>query len=162
MVYKITESNVILNIPKECFEFPGGGDERTTSYRKLCFQAGNVYHVAMESKVFKYDHVRNYATFTVDSNMVACLQEFKSLSISYEYEEETSDRECTISTEILQMLPFGCVKMTISNKIKDQFGALAYGPNIFEVCSIVPNLFEDLANAEKMFVSHFEGATYKE
>jgi hypothetical protein len=94
--------------------------------------------------------------------MVACLQEFKSLAISYEYEEETLDRECTISTEILQMLPFGCVKMTISNKIKDQFGALAYGPNIFEVCSIVPNLFEDLANAEKMFVSHFEGATYKE
>ena len=162
MVFEHTESNVFLTIPKECFEYPGGGEEeRTTIFRKLCVQNDDVYYVIMESKVFKYDHVLNYGTFTVDSDMVACLREFKSVVISYEYEEETMDRDCTISHEILHMLPFECLKMTISDAIKDQFGALIHGPNLFDVCRVVPNVIHEFVPAEKMFETLFRGVDWK-
>lgn len=67
-------------------------------YQKMCINLPDkgVCYVALEAKVFKYDHVINFAKFLV-KDKVASLVSSSSISISYEYDD----------TEVTPLGPIG-------------------------------------------------------
>ena len=79
-------------------------------YQKMCinFPEKGVCYVAIEAKVFKYDHVINFAKFLV-KDKVASLVTSSSISISYEYDDtEVTPLGPIGEEEMNAMIPPGC------------------------------------------------------
>ena len=112
-------------------------------YQKMCinFPEKGVCYVAIEAKVFKYDHVINFAKFLV-KDKVASLVSSSSISISYEYDDTEVTPLGPIGEEELNaMIPPGCDTVNKSENTSD---------------------IDDYEDPQKMFEYEFESCSTQE
>jgi hypothetical protein len=89
-------------------------DAQNRTYQKVCIQGDDVCYVAIEAKVYKYDHVLHFAKFLV-KNKVASMVAGKSLNVSYEYSDTLVDTTFILESEMNAMLPPGCERVIRSD-----------------------------------------------
>lgn len=163
--------HVLVNIPLKCTMFPGNANaERNIFFQKhVVWTSKKICFVALESKIWKYDHILVYGRFSVD-NGVACLDAYESFSVTYDIEPEYNenvnhvlqivddddeddepaflqmDRLVIFRNEIDAMMPPNCYTITMSSNIdleKYEFFGNKYhidkGQGRFNLLQVMPS-----------------------
>ena len=90
-----TQKSVAVVIPSDCDTYPCSGSDRLYVFQKLQIDDADhadVVHVAIECKIWKYDHVIHMATFrTEPESSYATLVCLESLSLSYEVDDVVTE-----------------------------------------------------------------------
>ena len=128
-----------MNTPPACWtavEVSDVEDPEGRRYQKVTVREGDLAYVAIERKVYKYDHEMHFARFVMvpgdgcqDSREVAVLDASESLTVSYDTAETETDtcRRKLTDAELVMLMPPGCVEVRTTN-LAPQAAARARDP----------------------------------
>ena len=127
-------SVVQVKLPAGCTDYPGdfeGSEERFIPFQKLVFFKDGKYHIAIETKIWKYDHVLFYATFEpskIDetSKTTVIMTGFEAVELSYGGPDEIEDghRSISVQSEIDALLPHGFDTIVYCDRLKGRMEPL--------------------------------------
>ena len=126
-------SVVQVKLPAGCTDYPGdfeGSEERFIPFQKLVFFKDGKYHIAIETKIWKYDHVLFYATFEpskIDetSKTTAIMTGFEAVELSYDGPDEIEHAHTIcVQSEIDALMPPGFDTIVYCDRLKGRMEPL--------------------------------------
>jgi hypothetical protein len=99
---------VHVYVPDDCPDFPSMWHSRNLPFQKLTlWLSDRLFYVATEAKIYKYDHVLNFARVHIMDDGTPVVKAIESISICYEVDYEEEERMIRLDAEVSAMMPKG-------------------------------------------------------